>query len=414
MNGIWWINLMALPDWFLLAVVFVLGAFIGSFLNVCIYRLPLEKSVLWPPRSHCGHCLQPIRWYDNIPLVSYWVLGGRCRVCGAKYSIRYFFIELLTAGCFAGLFYLEYIQNIHQLDPGILDPLKHNAPRFFWGRMAIFGFHTVLLCFLLVAMFCDFDHQAIPLSLTVTGTLIGLIGSVLWPWPWPYTPSEAAPHLRPQEMTWQLRPGLEWRLDDWGSLGFKAGLYPWPVWGPLPSWLEPGGNWQTGLATGLAGALMGTLILRAVRFLFGFGRGAEYMEPEDPALAEVPQNFLSRSLSWFGRVGGRALGLGDADLMMMAGSFLGWQLILVAFFVGVFPGLILGVAQLIRRGNQPFPFGPALALGVVITWLRWPWLGQHFKILFFNGPLMLILAGACAVFMVIAGFVLRLLRLVRG
>ena len=63
---------MPLYHW--LPFVFVFGAVIGSFLNVCIYRLPLEKSILWPPTSRCGHCLQPIRWYDNIPLVSYWWL----------------------------------------------------------------------------------------------------------------------------------------------------------------------------------------------------------------------------------------------------------------------------------------------------------------------------------------------------
>jgi leader peptidase (prepilin peptidase)/N-methyltransferase len=159
---------------------------------------------------------------------------------------------------------------------------------------------------------------------------------------------------------------------------------------------------------------MGTALLRGVRFLFGLGRGAEFMEPEDPVLAEEPHNVLSRWWAWFGRVGGRALGLGDADLMMMAGSFIGWQLVVVSFLVGAIPGLILGVAQLIRRGNQPFPFGPALAIGVIITWLRWPSLGEQFKILFFNGPMMLILGGMCAVFLVVAGFVLRLLRLIRG
>src|SRR5262249_47421956 len=160
-----------LPDWLLLVATFILGAVVGSFLNVCIYRMPLEKSILWPS-SRCGHCLRPIRWYDNIPLISYWILRGRCRVCGASYSIRYFLIELLTACCFAGLFYLEYIQNIHQLDSGILDPYHQFGSRFFWGRVAIFGFHAVLLSFLLVAMFSDFDHQAIPMSLTVTGTVV--------------------------------------------------------------------------------------------------------------------------------------------------------------------------------------------------------------------------------------------------
>src|SRR5205823_1070558 len=99
--------------WFVF--VFAVGAVVGSLLNVCIYRLPLEKSILWPLTSRCGHCLQPIRWYDNLPLVSYWLLRGRCRVCGTRFSIRYFLVEFLTALCFLGLFYLEVVENIHDV-----------------------------------------------------------------------------------------------------------------------------------------------------------------------------------------------------------------------------------------------------------------------------------------------------------
>ena len=83
-----------------LALVFVLGCVVGSGLNVCIYRLPYEKSLFWP-NSTCGHCYQPIRWYDNIPLVSYWVLRGRCRTCKTKFSMRYFWVELFTGVVFA-------------------------------------------------------------------------------------------------------------------------------------------------------------------------------------------------------------------------------------------------------------------------------------------------------------------------
>src|SRR5436853_4617436 len=96
---------------FLLLDLFVLGTIVGSLLNVCIYRLPLEKSILWPG-SRCGHCLQPVRWYDNIPLVSYLILRGRCRTCGTSFSARYFWIELLTGVCFAGLFYLVVVPNV--------------------------------------------------------------------------------------------------------------------------------------------------------------------------------------------------------------------------------------------------------------------------------------------------------------
>src|SRR6516162_9946521 len=96
---------------FWLITLFLLGACVGSFLNVCIYRMPLEKSVLWPG-SRCGHCLQAIRWYDNLPLVSYLVLRGRCRECGVKFSMRYFWVEVLTGLCLAGIFYLDVYENV--------------------------------------------------------------------------------------------------------------------------------------------------------------------------------------------------------------------------------------------------------------------------------------------------------------
>jgi leader peptidase (prepilin peptidase)/N-methyltransferase len=261
------------------------------------------------------------------------------------------------------------------------------------GRLAVVAFHSILFSFLMVATFCDFDRQMIPLSITITGTIVGLVGSVLMPWPWPYTPAEVK------------LPG------DWRFQPIPAGVYPWPVWGPLPGWLAPGGNWPTGLVTGLAGAFVGTMILRLVRFLFGFGRGAEFTEPEDPETAK--RAWPIRTWSWLGRVGGRALGLGDADLMMMAGSFLGWQMTIVAFFVAVVPGLIMGLVQMAMRGNQPFAFGPALAAGVVITWLCWPWLGPQLQVQFFDSTLMTVVGGMCAVFMLAAGYSIRLMRLLR-
>src|SRR4051794_26957140 len=102
---------------FWLVLVFVFGLAVGSFVNVVVARLPLEKSLLWPG-SRCGSCLQPIRWYDNLPLLSYLVLRGRCRRCGAKYSPRYFLVELVTGLGFAGLFYVEVVLNVHQWPAG--------------------------------------------------------------------------------------------------------------------------------------------------------------------------------------------------------------------------------------------------------------------------------------------------------
>jgi leader peptidase (prepilin peptidase)/N-methyltransferase len=219
---------------------------------------------------------------------------------------------------------------------------------------------------LIVASFCDLDHREIPLGITIPGTILGLLAAILWPWPWPsvaaVTPSGAA----------------------WWNLSPEQGLYSWPFWGPLPAWFAPGGNWQTGLATGLAGAAMGTLMLRVVRFLFGLGLGVE------------------------------ALGLGDADLMMMAGAFIGWQPVVAAFFIGVFIGLFFGIGQMLLRGDNSLPFGPSLALGTMVTLLSWRWLGPHFHTLFFNGPFLAGIAVAGCVLMLVASYILRILRMMRG
>ncbi len=346
---------------FSLLFVFVIGAAIGSFLNVCVYRLPHEKSLLWP-ESRCGHCLQPIRWYDNIPLISYWTLGGRCRNCKSPYSIRYFFVELFTALAFVGLFYLEVVVNVLHIP--VIEAHKNDFAHGDlppWQIWVLFAYHATLLCFLLVASLVDLDHMEIPLPITLTGTVFGVVGSLFVAWPFPAA---------------QMPVTTGKRVAD---VGFASGVFPWPVWHPLqlPSWLPPG-SWPLGLVTSLAGVVAGMLTLRVVRWLFGLGRGME------------------------------GLGIGDADLMMMAGSFIGWQAVLVAFFVSVFPGLLFGVGHLIVRGNQALPFGPSLALGVMITLLTWPYLGSHLGLLFFDPLVLGFLAVAGSVMLLVISFVLRL------
>jgi leader peptidase (prepilin peptidase)/N-methyltransferase len=354
--------------YFWLFLVFVLGAIVGSFLNVATGRLPLEKSLIWPG-SRCGNCYQPIRWYDNLPLISYWVLRGRCRVCGEKFSIRYFLVELTTALGFVGLFYLEVTLNIHDWPAANPWAVRNGFfPVQWWTG---FFFHAILFSFLLAASVCDLKGLEIPLGLTLTGTVIGLVGAVLFPWPWPWEPPGiAVPAAGIMPAGAWINPGVE----------IKQGLYPWPFWGPLPAWAAPGGNWQTGLATGIAGALAGNFLLRGVRFLFSTGLGKE------------------------------ALGLGDADLMMMAGAFLGWQPVVAAFFVSVLPGLVFGIiARLLQRESE-FAFGPALSAGVVITFLCWEWIGDYLRPLLFWWQLLLAFALVGGLFMLISSFVIRFLR----
>lgn len=393
-----------MSDWFCLAAVFALGAAAGSFLTKCIERLPLEKSLFWPG-SRCQQCLQPIAWRDSIPLLSYWLRRGRCRVCGKPFSTRFFAIELLTAIGFAGLYYLEVIDNIHEFDAKVL-----GKSRFDWGTHVAFGYHAILFCFLVVATFIDYDHLIIPLPLTIVGTLVGLLGSVLGPWPWPYAPGD---------------PGVS--VNVWFQNPIREGVYPWPVWGPPPAWAPPG-SLALGLTTGLAGMLMGTLALRVVRVCFGIGMGPEYMDDEDPQ--QKPRTILGRGISWFQRVGGKTMGLGDADLMMMAGAFIGWQPVLVSFFVATFPGLIFGIAQMAVQpdeppsdepenaareatspaGYHPLPFGPALAIGVLLTVLFWKPIGERVQAVLFFKELLITIAVMSCVLMIVAGYILRFLR----
>ncbi len=92
-------------EWYILLVLFLFGGIVGSFLNVCIVRIPEKISIVMPP-SHCPKCKKPIAFYDNIPLLSYIILGGRCRHCKPPIPFRYFVVELLTAAVLPGLYCL--------------------------------------------------------------------------------------------------------------------------------------------------------------------------------------------------------------------------------------------------------------------------------------------------------------------
>jgi leader peptidase (prepilin peptidase)/N-methyltransferase len=352
---------------FWLAMAFILGASIGSFVNVAVARLPVEKSLLWPG-SRCSRCQQPVRWFDNLPLISYLLLRGRCRSCGGSFSSRYFWIELLTGLGFAGLLFAEVVLNVHGW-PGVFLAM----PPLPW--LLGFSFHALLFSMLMIASVCDLRSREIPLSLTLTGTALGLVGAVFLPWPWPH----AVPGIVMPRGLGVVQPAPVFFHH---SAEIKEGIFPWPFWGPLPEPFAPGSNWQTGLADGIAGALAGTFLMRAVGFLFGTGLGKE------------------------------AMGLGDADLMMMAGAFLGWQVVLVAFLLSVVPALLFGIIQLAIRRDNALAFGPSLSVGVMAACLGWHWLNQANQLqqIMFNGLWMVSMVGVSAGMLLGMSFLMRLVR----
>ncbi len=352
---------------FWLIFVFCFGACVGSLLNVVVARLPLEKSLIWPG-SRCGSCLQPIRNWANIPILSYLILRGKCYSCKSKYSSRYFWVELATACAFTALFYADIMLNIHGLAYVQQSEMELSFGWVPWRCWVIFGWHATLLSFLIAASLCDFDGKIIPLPLTMSGTVIGLCGATLFAWPWP-NEGLAQPQW-PKNAAWYLPEN---------ATKLTRGLYNWPLWGPLPDWLR-NGSWQLGLLTGLAGAAVGNILMRSIKYIFEKGLGRE------------------------------ALGLGDADLMMMAGAFLGWQMVIVAFVIGTFAALFVAVPQVLFRRDRALPFGPGLSIGIIICMLAWRWLSPALTVYFFDWLMLVIVSILFGGGMFVASMILGLIR----
>jgi len=368
-----------------LLAAFVMGAIVGSFVNVCAARLPLEKSVLWPG-SHCQSCWQEIRWYDNLPLLSYLRLGGRCRTCGARFSSRYFWIEFLTAAGFALLFWAEVLANARSLiiPPGTMPPGLPTSLVLMWLV------HALFFSFLLTATLTDAQYREIPLPITVTGTVVGIAAGALMPWPWPTDPLL----IERSFPLWNIGQYSNMAPGSQTAVLLPVGAQPWPLWLPVPDWLAPGTTGM-GLATALVGALFGTVLMRLIRSVFSWALGKE------------------------------ALGLGDADLMMMIGAFLGWQAVPFVLITAVMLGLVYVLGLIVinprfLRGERAFAFGPFLAAAGVLTllffWqmvgLCWYLLEIPVQVYLFDATVLVQFVVLLAVVGLVVTLSIRMLRLV--
>jgi leader peptidase (prepilin peptidase)/N-methyltransferase len=180
------------PEQKLVLLIFagVFGLLVGSFLNVCIFRLPRECMSIVRPRSRCNSCRNFIAWYDNIPVVSWLILRGRCRKCGVKISPRYAAVELLTGAIFA---WAAYVQLCHGTFPDGT-PLS--------GRQgaAWFAVQTYLASALIVCTFIDLEFTILPDEITLSGTVLGLIAGAAFPFI--YEMTGEAPWFQPGHFAW--------------------------------------------------------------------------------------------------------------------------------------------------------------------------------------------------------------------
>ena len=169
---------------------FIFGSCLGSFLNVCIWRIPLGESVVIVP-SHCPKCNHKIRWYDNVPVIGYLALGGKCRDCKAKISPRYILMELLV---------------------GILFTIPALAIWFMERRIAGLAAVTIMLSVAVPCAFIDAEYRKIPDKLT----FFGMISSVLYLWIFPFGGRINTPQL-----------SLLWSLAGLAAGLIGIGLFAW-------------------------------------------------------------------------------------------------------------------------------------------------------------------------------------------
>lgn len=335
-----------MPDLIIKSIIVLFGCLIGSFLNVCIYRMPRSGKValddflkisgskehaekLWedlinsgyidedgyverkfkklrkkdqfvgfelagkydkskkqifkiisdscelsidkPKRSFCPNCQKQVFWYDNIPLLSYICLGGKCRFCKQPISFRYFFVEFITASL------LVVLYNFH-------------------GISVHFFVYGILTCALIVATFIDFDFYIIPDEITLGGLSIGIALSLIFP---------------------ELHG-----VASWSDSLIQSGL----------GILAGGGS------------------------IYLIGRFGEIIFKKE------------------------SMGGGDVKFLAMIGSILGWQMALLIFFIAPFFGAAVGIIAKLTKGAEIIPYGPYLSLATFIAFL---WGNNILKFLFY-------------------------------
>jgi leader peptidase (prepilin peptidase)/N-methyltransferase len=365
---------------------FVLGACVGSFLNVVIYRLPLDISVANPKRSFCPVCKYQIPMWHNIPLVSWLVLRGKCANCGTSISPRYLLVELLTAVVFLMVFLW----------------FGRDQP---WLVLPMFGF--LALC--VAATYIDFDHMIIPDEITYGGMVAGVVCSVLFPW---MITSEATwltgllPAGLQSNLRWTnlleslLGAGLGlllvWLVVQFGKLVFGRLKYEsaepvaWDV-------SQPEGEPEPIIMLGPEKHLWTDVFSRAsdrLRMtcqscvLNGEEQGTGELVLSEDTVEFTPAGGVpvARKLEEVQHMAGRmtkavvpreAMGLGDVKFMGLVGAFLGWKGILFTLFSASIIGSVVAVLMILikrREWAARIPFGPYLALGAAL----WVFIGPAF------------------------------------
>lgn len=374
--------------------IFCFGACVGSFLNVVIYRLPAGMSVTTPP-SRCPTCGARLRFFrENLPILGYFLVRGKCRYCGVKISPQYAIIELLMALMFVGL-YLE----LYGMRPGTQWWAEIGGPWWYvnniWRTWPVFVAHAFLLAGLVAMTVIDARTFIIPIQIPLFVTIAAFVAYPLqailplrgglaqtWPIPatcWPGTAMAFGGMIGVLIAYVLLRRGkLRYSFADYGEYvkeGETLGDYPharremrieigylsFCLVGLMAGWAlgrfvlpnAPPPEILQAMGGTFAGYLMGGGLIWGIRILGTLGFGRE------------------------------AMGLGDVHLLACIGAVLGWFDPILVFFLAPFFGLLwafasMGVASVFKRARRELPYGPHLAVATLAVvalrpGIHWLW-----------------------------------------
>jgi leader peptidase (prepilin peptidase) / N-methyltransferase len=395
---------IVMPDWILPAFSFLVGACVGSFLNVVIYRIPRDKSLVMPPSS-CPSCGKHIRFYDNIPLVSWLFLLGKCRYCRVRISPRYFVIELLTGLVFLGVFWL-YFQS----------GLRVGIPPFFAGGWFLYLVTLILLSALTAASAIDLEMWIIPLSICWFATAAGFIASALAPL---VIHPATIRHYFLTPTTEDLiivNPVTLASLTAGAVIGLGLSLillaagiikrsYDISQLQTAPQNTGKSGTQSSGPDEFNDRAEM----LKEIVFLLPIvicAVAADKLINQFPALHQRWVDFsqmpvvaglmgsifgylVGCAIVWATRIlgtlafGREAMGLGDVHLMGAAGAVVGPLFVIIAFFIAPFFGLGWAALQMFFKKTRQIPYGPFLSMGILAVMILHDRIMAYLSVMFY-------------------------------
>lgn len=368
----------------LLVPALLVGACFGSFLNVCIHRLPRGESVVQPP-SRCERCGTALQWSDNLPLIGYLLLRGRCRYCGVRYGARYWIMELLVA-LLSGLIVLWVLHPALQIGGIAQGPLLLAAPSLLgpWGLMVAIAALAAVVFYAFVAAVIDIDHMIIPdelclpmqvLAPVLTVALMPLHSETFFLWPTTALLQVTGSAALSLAALWFVGGGLliaslpvaawlygrflpeeqAWRPEDWrafriGLLWFVAALVPAVLAGVVCLWpgIEAAAPWSRWTGFLLAHGVLGSLVAWSAPYGIGLLGTAAFRR--------------------------NAMGYGDVKFLAPIGAITGPVGVVYTIFFAAVAGTLVGLPARLLGGGREIPFGPWLALGALLTIVIGPWL----------------------------------------